>query len=54
MLAFADFARRQKYWAKDIIFLITDKEQLGMQAWLEAYHSYEGIIWYVLIFGALK
>lgn len=29
----------QKYWAKDIIFLVTDQEQLGMQAWLEAYHS---------------
>ncbi|EDS27747.1 GPI transamidase component GAA1 [Culex quinquefasciatus] len=39
LLAFADFARRQKYWAKDIIFLITEQEQLGMQAWLEAYHG---------------
>lgn len=29
----------QKYWAKDIIFLVTDQEQLGMQAWLEAYHT---------------
>lgn len=29
----------QKYWAKDIIFLVTDQEQLGMQAWLEAYHN---------------
>ncbi|XP_055624365.1 glycosylphosphatidylinositol anchor attachment 1 protein [Toxorhynchites rutilus septentrionalis] len=41
ILAFADFARRQKYWAKDIIFLITEQEQLGMQAWLEAYHGSE-------------
>ncbi|XP_064075002.1 glycosylphosphatidylinositol anchor attachment 1 protein [Vanessa tameamea] len=39
MLAFAQFARPQKYWAKDIIFLITEHEQLGMQAWLEAYHG---------------
>ncbi|XP_075985327.1 glycosylphosphatidylinositol anchor attachment 1 isoform X2 [Anticarsia gemmatalis] len=39
MLAFAKFARPQKYWAKDIIFLITEHEQLGMQAWLEAYHG---------------
>uniref|UniRef100_A0A1B0GH18 Uncharacterized protein n=2 Tax=Lutzomyia longipalpis TaxID=7200 RepID=A0A1B0GH18_LUTLO len=39
MLAFADYARRQKYWAKDIIFLITDQEQLGMQAWLNAYYG---------------
>lgn len=29
----------QKYWAKDIIFLITEHEQLGMQAWLDAYHG---------------
>ncbi|XP_053669769.1 glycosylphosphatidylinositol anchor attachment 1 protein [Anopheles nili] len=39
MLAFADFARKKKYWAKDIIFLVTEQEQLGMQAWLEAYHG---------------
>lgn len=29
----------QKYWAKDIIFLVTEHEQLGMQAWLDAYHG---------------
>lgn len=29
----------QKYWAKDIIFVVTDQEQLGMQAWLEAYYG---------------
>lgn len=29
----------QKFWAKDIIFLVTDQEQLGMQAWLDAYHG---------------
>ncbi|XP_068892898.1 glycosylphosphatidylinositol anchor attachment 1 protein [Tenebrio molitor] len=39
MLAFAKFANKEKYWAKDIIFLITEHEQLGMQAWLEAYHG---------------
>lgn len=39
LLAFADFARRQKYWSKDIIFLVTDQEQLGMQAFLEAYYG---------------
>ncbi|XP_055370810.1 glycosylphosphatidylinositol anchor attachment 1 protein [Condylostylus longicornis] len=37
LLAFADFARRKNYWAKDIIFLVTDQEQLGIHAWLEAY-----------------
>lgn len=33
------FFSEQKYWAKDIIFLITEHEQLGMQAWLDAYHG---------------
>lgn len=33
------FIAGQKYWAKDIIFLVTDQEQLGIQAWLEAYHD---------------
>lgn len=37
LLAFAEFARRQKYWSKDLIFLVCDQEQLGMQAFLEAY-----------------
>lgn len=32
----------QKYWAKDIIFVVSDQEQLGMQAWLEAYHGSNG------------
>ncbi|EDW06772.1 glycosylphosphatidylinositol anchor attachment 1 protein [Drosophila mojavensis] len=39
LLAFADFARRKNYWAKDLVFLVTEQEQLGMQAWLEAYHD---------------
>ena len=39
LLAAASFFRMQNYWAKDIIFLITQHEQLGMQAWLEAYHQ---------------
>lgn len=42
LLAFADFARRQKYWSKDLIFLVTDQEQLGMQAFLEAYFGEDG------------
>lgn len=39
MLAFADHSRRKSYWSKDIIFLVTDKGQLGTQAWLDAYHG---------------
>merc|ERR550517_881752 len=39
ILASAKFFRRQIYWAKDIIFLITEHEFLGVQAWLEGYHG---------------
>ncbi|XP_065217593.1 glycosylphosphatidylinositol anchor attachment 1 protein [Planococcus citri] len=39
MFSLAKYFRRQKYWAKDIIFLITEHEQLGVQAWLDAYHG---------------
>lgn len=39
ILAAAKFFRKQIYWAKDIIFLITEHEFLGVQAWLEAYHG---------------
>jgi len=31
LLAIAKFCRENKYWAKDIVFLITDNEQLGTQ-----------------------
>ncbi len=39
LLACAKFFRKQYYWAKDVIFLVTEHEQLGMQAWLESYHQ---------------
>lgn len=38
MLGLAKFLRQQVYLAKDIVFLITEHEFLGVQAWLEAYH----------------
>lgn len=28
------------YWAKDIIFVVTEQEQVGMQAWLDGYHGF--------------
>lgn len=39
MLAITKYFRKQKYWAKDLIMLVTEHEQVGMQAWLEAYHG---------------
>ncbi|XP_077983005.1 GPI-anchor transamidase component GPAA1-like [Glandiceps talaboti] len=41
MLALAKFFRRQTYWSKDVIFLVTEHENLGIQAWLESYHHVE-------------
>ncbi|KAK2187644.1 hypothetical protein NP493_159g04034 [Ridgeia piscesae] len=38
MLHLAKSFRRHTYWAKDIIFLITEHEEIGIQAWLNAYH----------------
>ncbi|CAK9812158.1 Glycosylphosphatidylinositol anchor attachment 1 protein [Anthophora plagiata] len=54
LLAFAKFCRRQKYWAKDIIFLITEHEQLGIQAWLDAYHGVTSGTEGVLLSGDLS
>ncbi|KAK3581097.1 hypothetical protein CHS0354_033886 [Potamilus streckersoni] len=41
MLGLARHFRKQPYWSKDIIFLVTDHEQIGMQAWLNGYHLLE-------------
>lgn len=54
MLTFAKFAADKKFWAKDIIFLVTEHEQLGMQAWLEAYHGITCGQQNVLIAGDMK
>ncbi|KAL6258953.1 hypothetical protein P5V15_008879 [Pogonomyrmex californicus] len=54
LLAFAKFCRKQKYWAKDIIFLVTEHEQLGMQAWLDAYHGVTSGQKEILIAGDLS
>eukprot|EP00069_Balaena_mysticetus_P012348 bmy_07580T0 len=39
MLALAAHFRGQIYWAKDIIFLVTEHDLLGSEAWLEGYHD---------------
>jgi len=39
VLLFSYHIPGKSYWSKDIIFLVTDKDQLGMQAWLDAYHG---------------
>ena len=27
------------YWAKDVIFLVVDKGEIGIQSWLDEYHG---------------
>ncbi|TRZ09744.1 hypothetical protein HGM15179_017354 [Zosterops borbonicus] len=39
LLALASYCRGQIYWAKDLIFLVTEHDLVGTQAWLEAYHD---------------
>lgn len=47
LIALAKAFRQHTYWAKDIIFLVTELEYVGMQAWLSAYHNdyNEHIMW---------
>ncbi|GAB1606510.1 glycosylphosphatidylinositol anchor attachment 1 protein-like [Argonauta hians] len=39
MLALTKFFKRHTFWAKDIIFLLTQHEHIGMEAWLDGYHQ---------------
>ncbi|KAJ8655462.1 hypothetical protein O0I10_008956 [Lichtheimia ornata] len=39
LLSLAKLFKRNVYWSKDIIFLVTDKEMAGAQAWVDAYHG---------------
>lgn len=41
MLSLARFFRMQTYWAKDIIFLLTEHQLYGTQSWLSAYFQDE-------------
>jgi len=38
MFGLAKAFREHTYWAKDVIFLVTEDDMIGMQAWLSAYH----------------
>ncbi|KAJ1857315.1 Glycosyl phosphatidyl inositol protein transamidase complex subunit, partial [Coemansia sp. RSA 2703] len=40
----AQYAAEQVYWAKDIIFLVTDSGERGIEAWLQAYHGEDGVL----------
>lgn len=39
MLGLAEQFRRNPYWSKDVIFLLTEFEEIGTLAWLNAYHE---------------
>jgi len=38
MVGLAKAFKEHTYWAKDVVFLITEDDMIGMQAWLSAYH----------------
>lgn len=44
----------QKYWSRDLVFVITEQEQLGMQAWLDAYYGTNGDNDAILTSGSLE
>ncbi|KAI8876384.1 Gaa1-domain-containing protein [Backusella circina FSU 941] len=39
LLSLAKLFKRNVYWAKDVILLVTDHGKLGTQVWLDAYHG---------------
>ncbi|KAG2203760.1 hypothetical protein INT47_012693, partial [Mucor saturninus] len=39
LLSLAKLFKRNVYWAKDVILLVTDHGNSGTQAWLDAYHG---------------
>uniref|UniRef100_A0A0L8HK50 Glycosylphosphatidylinositol anchor attachment 1 protein n=1 Tax=Octopus bimaculoides TaxID=37653 RepID=A0A0L8HK50_OCTBM len=39
MLALTKFFKKHTFWAKDIIFLLTQHEHIGIEAWLDGYHQ---------------
>ncbi|CEP13311.1 hypothetical protein [Parasitella parasitica] len=39
LLSLARLFKRNVYWAKDVILLVTDEGREGTQAWLDAYHG---------------
>ncbi|KAJ8519509.1 hypothetical protein ONZ45_g3586 [Pleurotus djamor] len=39
VLALAEFLKKNAFWAKDLVFVISDGYLEGMHAWLSAYHS---------------
>ena len=52
LLSLANFFSKNTYWSKDIIFVVVDKGELGMQAWLSGYHdSYSDYIQSSLMLG---
>ncbi|KAJ2551081.1 Glycosyl phosphatidyl inositol protein transamidase complex subunit [Coemansia sp. RSA 1933] len=39
MAGLAKFASEQMYWAKDVVFVVTDSGEKGIEEWLRAYHG---------------
>ena len=39
MLSIVQHFKFQNYWAKDIIFLVSEHDSCGVEAWLGSYHG---------------
>ncbi|RDD40080.1 Glycosylphosphatidylinositol anchor attachment 1 protein [Trichoplax sp. H2] len=39
MISLASYFQEKTYWSKDIIFLVTEREYYGLQAWLDSYYD---------------
>jgi glycosylphosphatidylinositol transamidase len=41
LFSFAKFVQRFSFWARDMVFVITEQDEYGVHSWLEAYHGKE-------------
>ncbi|XP_028391270.1 glycosylphosphatidylinositol anchor attachment 1 protein-like [Dendronephthya gigantea] len=39
LLSLAEHFRHNIYWSKDIVFLVVDQNEIGVQSWLDEYHG---------------
>lgn len=39
LLSVVQHVKFQNYWAKDIVFLVSEQDSCGVQAWLGSYHG---------------
>ncbi len=38
-MVLAHLVKEKPYWAKDIVFIVSDMGQIGIQAWINSYYD---------------